>query len=54
MPSLLRGLLRTVFTKTWEAGAEAQREVIILELEGTPEGRELLQKSGLNRPRRLP
>jgi hypothetical protein len=54
MPSLLRALLRTVFTKTWEAGAEAQREVILLELETTPEGRVALEKSGIRRPGHSP
>lgn len=54
MPDMLRSMLRTLFTTAYQAGVEAQREVVILELEATPEGRAILARGDVARPRRLP
>lgn len=54
MPSMLKSILRGLFTRAYQAGVEAQREVIVMELEATPEGRALLEKTEFARPRRLP
>lgn len=44
MPNLLKGFVRTWFTTAYQAGIEAQREIIIEELEATPEGRLVLER----------
>ena len=49
MPSMLGGLIRTWFTTAYQAGIEAQREVIVLELQQSPEGRALLERHGFRR-----
>jgi hypothetical protein len=54
MPDMLRDLLRRLFTRAYQAGAEAQREAIILELSGTEEGRKLLARGALKPPHQSP
>lgn len=46
MPSMLGGLIRAWFTQAYQAGVESQRELIVLELQQSPEGRAVLEKHG--------
>lgn len=52
MPDMLKSLLRRLFTHAYQAGVEAQREIIMLELETTAEGRAVLSRADVTRPHR--
>lgn len=54
MPEMLKSMLRTLFTTAYQAGVEAQREVIVDELASTPEGRAFLERGTFKRPPQLP